>query len=172
MGFRGFLEQLEREGKVTRIKKQVSTELELAGIIDALGEKPCFFENVKESSMPVVAGLVSSKELVAKSLNMDIQQILPKLSKAIENPVAPAVVKTGECQEVVEKNVDLARLPIMRYTEKDGGRFFGNGKDPISFTLFAVEVEKRLFHFKRLRKLNEQLLIGLLCFLPFALLFL
>jgi UbiD family decarboxylase len=61
MGFRSFLEHLEREGKVTRIKKEVSTELELAGIIDALGEKPCFFENVKESSIPVVAGLVSSK---------------------------------------------------------------------------------------------------------------
>jgi 2,5-furandicarboxylate decarboxylase 1 len=123
MGFRSFLEQLEREGKVTRIKKEVSTDLELAGIIDALGEKPCFFESVKESSMPVVAGLVSSKGLVAKALNVDIQQILPKLSKAIENPVAPTVVSTGECQEVVERNVDLTRLPIMRYTEKDGGEY-------------------------------------------------
>ncbi len=84
MGFRSFFEQLEREGKVTRIQKEVSTELELAGIIDALGEKPCFFEKIKESGMPVVAGLVSSKELVAKSLNMEIQQILPKLSSDIE----------------------------------------------------------------------------------------
>ena len=134
MGFRGFLEQLEREGKVTRIKKEVSTDLELAGIIDALGEKPCFFEKVKESSMPVVAGLVSSKELVAKALSMDIKQILPKLSSAIENPEAPEVVKTGECQEVVEKNVDLTKLPIMRYTEKDGGKYIPSAisivKDP------------------------------------------
>ena len=134
MGFRGFLEQLEREGKVTRIKKEVSTELELAGIIDALGEKPCFFEKIKESSMPVVAGLVSSKELVAKALNMQIQQILPKLSKAIENPVAPTVVKTGECQQIVEKNVDLNQLPIMRYTDKDGGKYIPSAisviKDP------------------------------------------
>jgi len=128
------LEQLEREGKVTRIKKEVSTELELAGIIDALGEKPCFFENVKESSMPVVAGLVSSKELVAKALNMGIQQILPKLSSAIEHPVAPTVVEKGECQEVVERNVDLTKLPIMRYTEKDGGKYIPSAisivKDP------------------------------------------
>jgi 2,5-furandicarboxylate decarboxylase 1 len=134
LGFRSFLEKLEREGKVTRIKKEVSTDLELAGIIDALGEKPCFFEKVKESSMPVVAGLVSSKELVAKALNMDIQQILPKLSSAIEHPEAPEVVETGECQEVVEKNVDLTRLPIMRYTEKDGGKYVPSAisivKDP------------------------------------------
>ena len=123
MGFRNFLELLESEGKVTHIKKQVSTDLELAGIIEALGEKPCYFENVKESSLPVVGGLVSSKALVAKALNMEVNQILPKLSSAINNPVAPEVVKSGPCQEVVEKNVDLSMLPIMRYTEKDGGKY-------------------------------------------------
>ena len=134
MGFRGILEQLEREGKLTRINEEVSTDLELAGIVEALDENPCFFEKVKESSIPVVAGLVSSKELVAKALNMKIQQILPKLSKAIENPVAPEIVKTGECQEVVEKNIDLTKLPIMRYTEKDGGKYVSSAisivKDP------------------------------------------
>jgi len=134
LGFRELLEQLESEGKLTRIRKEVSTELEMAGIIDSLGEKPCFFEKVKESSIPVVAGLVSSKELVAKALNVDIKQILRKLSSAIENLVAPDVVKKGECQEIVERNVDLTKLPIMRYTEKDGGKYVPSAisivKDP------------------------------------------
>jgi len=134
LGFRKFLEQLESEGKLTRIRKEVSTELEMAGIIDSLGEKPCFFEKVKESSIPVVAGLVSSKELVAKALNVDIKQILRKLSSAIENPLPPTVVKKGECQEIVERNVDLTKLPIMRYTEKDGGKYVPSAisivKDP------------------------------------------
>jgi 2,5-furandicarboxylate decarboxylase 1 len=134
LGFRDFIELLEKEGKLTRIKKEVSTDLELAGILEALGEKPCFFEKIKESSMPVVGGLVSSKELVAKALNMSVQQILPKLSGVLENPVPPTVVKTGKCQEVVEKNVDLNTLPIMRYTEKDGGKYIASAvsiiKDP------------------------------------------
>jgi len=134
LGFRGFLEQLEREGKLTRIRKEVSTELEIAGIIDTLGEKPCFFEKVKESNIPVVAGLVSSKELVAKALNVDIKQILRKLSSAIENPSSPEVVKNGECQEIIERDVDLTKLPIMRYTEKDGGKYVPSAisivKDP------------------------------------------
>jgi len=134
LGFRGFLEQLESEGELTRIRKEVSTELEMAGIIDALGEKPCFFEKVKESSIPVAAGLVSSKELVAKALNVNIKQILRKLMSAIESPVAPTVVEKGECQEIVERNVDLTKLPIMRYTEKDGGKYIPSAisivKDP------------------------------------------
>jgi UbiD family decarboxylase len=123
MGFREFLKQLEKEERIIRIKKEVSTDFELAGIIEALGEKPCFFEKVKDSSLPVVAGLVSSKKLVGKALNFEMQEILPKLSSAIKTPKAPIIVNSGECQEVVEKDVDLTKLPIMRYTEKDGGKY-------------------------------------------------
>ncbi|UCC32974.1 MAG: UbiD family decarboxylase, partial [Candidatus Bathyarchaeota archaeon] len=117
-----------------RIRKEVSTEYEMAGIIDALGEKPVLFERVKESTIPVVAGLVSSKELIARALNIEKEQLLHKLSDSIENPLPPSVVEKGECQEVVEKNVDLTKLPIMRYTEKDGGNYIASAiaiiKDP------------------------------------------
>ena len=134
MGFRSFLEQLDRNGELTRIRKEVSTEYEMAGIVDALGEKPVFFEKVKESGIPVVAGLVSSKELIARALGIKKEQLLHKLSTAIENPLPPDVVGKGECQEIVEKNVDLTKLPIMRYTEKDGGKYIPSAiavvKDP------------------------------------------
>ncbi|MDH5390910.1 MAG: UbiD family decarboxylase, partial [Candidatus Bathyarchaeota archaeon] len=126
MGFRSFLGQLDRDGGLIRIRKEVSTEYEMAGIIDALGEKPVFFEKVKESSIPVVAGLVFSKELIARGLNIKKEQLLHKLSTAIENPLPPDVVEKGECQEIVEKDVDLTKLPIMRYTEKDGGKYIAS----------------------------------------------
>ncbi len=134
MDFRGFLEQLEKEGRLTRIRKEVSTDLEMAGIIDALGEKPIYFENVRESDMPVVGGLVSSKELVAKALDINMKQLIHKLSGAIENPLPPEVVEKGECQEVVKRDVNLTKLPIMRYTAKDGGKYVPSAvsivKDP------------------------------------------
>ena len=134
MGFRSFLEQLDKSGELTRIRKEVSTEYEMAGIIEALGEKPVFFEKVKESSIPVVAGLVSSKELIARALNIEKKQLLHRLSTAIENPVPPDVAEKGECQEIIEQDVDLTKLPIMRYTEKDGGKYITSAvaivKDP------------------------------------------
>ena len=134
MGFRSFLEQLDKNGELTRIRKEVSIEYEMAGIVDALGEKPVFFEKVKESSIPVVAGLVSSKDLIARALNIKKEQMLRKLSDAIDNPSPPHVADKGECQEIVEKNVDLTKLPIMRYTEKDGGKYIASAiavvKDP------------------------------------------
>ncbi len=124
MGFRSFLKQLDEKGELTRIRGEVSTEYELAGIIEALGERPVFFEKVKESNMPVVAGLVSSKELVAKALSLEQEQLLHKLSHATKEPFpTPDIVKDGECQQNIEKNVDLTKLPIMKYTEKDGGKY-------------------------------------------------
>ena len=126
MGLRGFLEQLDKNGELVRIRKEVSTEYEMAGIIDALGEKPVFFEKVKESTVPVVAGLVSSKELIARALNIEKEHLLHKLSNAIENPLPPDIVEKGECQEMIEKAVDLTELPIMRYTEKDGGKYIAS----------------------------------------------
>ncbi len=123
MGFRNFIEQLQKNGELTRITKPISTEYEIASVIDALGEKPVFFEKVKDSSMPVVAGLISSKDLIARAIGTTKDKLLPILSAAIEKPVVPKLVTKAECQEVVEKNVDLTKLPIMRYTEKDGGKY-------------------------------------------------
>jgi 2,5-furandicarboxylate decarboxylase 1 len=134
MGLRSFIDALNKSGELTRIKKPVSTEFEMAGIINANSEKPVYFENVKESSYPVVAGLVSSKDLIARSLGISKAQLLPKLLAAIEHPALPQVVEMGACQEVVETNVDLTKLPIMHYTEKDGGKYIASAvsivKDP------------------------------------------
>jgi UbiD family decarboxylase len=106
----------------------------MAGIIAALSEKPVFFENVKESSYPVVAGLVSSKELICRSIGITKEQLLPKLLSAIEKPVPPQSTQKAACQEVVETNVDLTKLPIMHYTDKDGGKYIASAvsvvKDP------------------------------------------
>ena len=97
MGFRSFLETLEKSGELTRISKVVSIEYEMAGVIEALGEKPVFFENVKESGIPVVGGLLSSKELVGRALNLKKEHLLHNLSSAIDNPLPPEIVANGKC---------------------------------------------------------------------------
>ena len=134
MGFRNFLDQLDKSGELTHITKEVSTEYEIAGIISSLGERPVLFEKIKESKIPVVAGLVSSKKLIANSLNLERQNLLCSLSNAMENPKPPKIVTEGKCQEVIEKDFDLRQLPILKYTKKDGGQYIPSGvaivKDP------------------------------------------
>ena len=126
MGFRSFLAMLKKTGELTHINKAVSTKYEMAGVIEALGEKPVLFENVKESTISVVAGLLGSKEIIAQALGLKKEVLLHKLSKAIENPLPPKVVEKGDCQEIVDADVDLTKLPIMRFTEKDGGKYIAS----------------------------------------------
>ena len=125
MTLRGFIDQLQKTNELTKITKPVSTEYEMAGVIAANGEKPIMFEKVKESNIPVVAGLVSSKELICRSMGITKEQLLPKMLDAIEHPVAAKLVTEAPCQEVVElgADVDLTKLPIMHYTDKDGGKY-------------------------------------------------
>ena len=134
LGLRNFIDELQKNGELTKITKPVSTEYEMAGIIAALGEKPVYFENVKESSVPVVAGLVSSKERICRSMGITKEQLLPKLLSAIEHPVPPQIIENAPCQEVIEQDVDLGKLPIMHYTDKDGGKYIASAvaiiKDP------------------------------------------
>ena len=134
MGFRNFIEQLQKSGELIKINKPISTEYEIASVMEALGEKPILFENIKESCMPVVGGLVSSKDLIARAVGTSKDILLPKLSNAIEKPIPPKILPNGPCQEIIEKEVDLTKLPIMRYTEKDGGKYIPSAisivKDP------------------------------------------
>ncbi|MCL2432100.1 UbiD family decarboxylase [Candidatus Bathycorpusculum sp.] len=153
MGLRSFIEELDKTGELTKITKPVSFEYEIAGIIAALGEKPVFFENIKESTVPVVAGLGSSKALICRNLGIPKDQLLPRLLGAIEQPVAPKLIQNAPCQEVIKTDVDLTKLPIMRYTDKDGGRYVASAvsiiKDP------KTGIQNMCFHRLMLRDKNH-----------------
>jgi UbiD family decarboxylase len=133
MVLRGFIEGLEAEDRLVRIRKEVSTEFEIANLLAALDGKVVLFEKVRESRFPVVGNIVSSRELVASSLGIGKGQLLGALVRAINNRKEPEVVGSGPCQEVVE-DPDLNALPILKYMPKDGGKYIASAvcitKDP------------------------------------------
>ncbi|TRO48510.1 hypothetical protein E2P47_02825, partial [Candidatus Bathyarchaeota archaeon] len=87
LGLRDFLNKLDKNDKLIHVTREVTTEYEIAAIISSLNEKPVIFEKVKESRIPVVAGLVSSKLLIANALNLERRELLCSLSKAMKNPI-------------------------------------------------------------------------------------
>ncbi|MFA6329244.1 MAG: UbiD family decarboxylase [Candidatus Micrarchaeia archaeon] len=127
MNLRAFISELERKGKLKKITKPVSQDLEAAALVNALGEKPVIFENVSGKMFRVAAGLVSSRKLVADALGISPQKLVPTLAKAIDAPKKSKVLTAKDgvapCQEVVEPKVDLDSIPILRYFPSDGGRY-------------------------------------------------
>ncbi|MFH0816106.1 MAG: UbiD family decarboxylase [Methanobacteriota archaeon] len=123
MKLRDFLKMLEADGELVRVKREVSTEFEIANVLNALGEKPTMFENVRGSQFPVFGGITSTRELIAKGLGTTKEGLLSKLVESLRKPVPPALVDRAPCQEVVERSPDLAKLPMLTHLPGDGGRY-------------------------------------------------
>ncbi|MEP6801055.1 MAG: menaquinone biosynthesis decarboxylase [Acidobacteriota bacterium] len=152
MAFRNlgaFLERLESQGDLVRIKARVSARLEIAEIADRAvkaGGPALLFENVSGSTVPVAINVFASQRRMLAALEIDSWQeweqrleffldprapegILDKL-KAIPRvtelaSVFPKTVRSGASQEVVStgEEVDLTALPILTCWPQDGGPF-------------------------------------------------
>ncbi|MFX0169847.1 MAG: UbiD family decarboxylase [Candidatus Hodarchaeota archaeon] len=126
MGLREYLQKLEKEDILLKITKPVSKRLEAAGILKAVEPKPVLFENVKDSDYRIMGNLFCSKDSIASYLGITTDQIIPTLSKAIEDRSPPTEVKSAPCQEVVEPSVDLDIIPILFHNERDGGPYISS----------------------------------------------
>lgn len=123
MNLRSFLSKLEKEEKLIRIKKPVSVIYEIANIIYSLDEQPVFFENVKDCPFPMFAGITSNRDVIAEGLGTTKDKLLFKLVDALRKPKEPKVVDNAPCQEVIIKNPDISKLPLLYHLQGDGGRY-------------------------------------------------
>jgi len=123
MNLRDFLPKLEKEKKLTRIIKEVSTKYEIANIIYALNEQPVIFENVKGYPFQIFSGITSNRDIIAEGLGTTKEKLLLKLVEALRNPKEPKMVDRAPCQEVVIKDPDLSKIPLLYHLDGDGGRY-------------------------------------------------
>ena len=144
---REFLRVLEQRGELKRIAAEVDVELEITEITDRTvksGGPALFFENVKGYDMPVVTNMFGTLDRMKLALNTEdfdllgeeiarlLQPELPQtllekikvLPKLVQlSSFIPKAVRSGPCKEVIEKEPDLTRLPVLKCWPEDGGRF-------------------------------------------------
>ena len=136
INLRSTLDWLKDEVKV--IKGEVDPVLEVAAISKAFDDGPVFLaENLKGyPHARMVMNLWGKKERTAKVLGVDnYKQVKFKLLEAIKKPIPPREVKEAPCQEILIPKDQVAPFdlfPMIKFTEADGGRFFGNGVHYIS----------------------------------------
>ena len=123
MNLRDFLRKLDGEGKLVRIKREVSTEYEIANVLYTLGEQPTIFENVRGYDFPVFGGITSSRDIIAGGLDTTKEKLLPRLVNALRGPKQPKLVDKAPCQEVIEREPDLDKLPFLLHLPGDGGQY-------------------------------------------------
>ena len=138
---RDFIKQLELQGELKRITVEVDAYLEITEICDRTlkaGGPALLFENVKGSSVPILANLFGTPKRVAMGMGEESVEALrevgtllaflkePDPPKGLKDawdkmPVfkqvlnmAPKVVKSAPCQEVVVEGeqVNLDSIPV------------------------------------------------------------
>lgn len=127
-GMRDFLAELDDTGELAHVNKEVSTVFEIAAVASRLDGKPLFFEKVRESKdYRVATGVCGTRDMLARALQVDPSTLLPRILDAVENPKPFRIVDSAPCQEVVEHEVDLHRIPVLTHYEKDGGPYVTAG---------------------------------------------
>jgi len=124
VNLREFIDILDEKGLLVKIEKPVNIKYEMATVMKMLDGKPILFKQVKNFSMPVIANICSSRELVALGLGIKENEIMNKLAEAVEHPKEPRVVKAEGYKEV---EADLTKLPILTHYAFDGGPYISSG---------------------------------------------
>ncbi|MBA1335410.1 MAG: UbiD family decarboxylase associated with menaquinone via futalosine [Firmicutes bacterium] len=142
-----FIRVLEKDGQLVRIKTEVDPVLEITEITDRVSKSngpALLFEKVKGSDYPVLINSMGSYERMNLALEVDrlddiaeeIEGLISEVSrdsllgkikmlpKAMQLAgIFPRRVKEAPCQEVIEHEPDLNKLPILKCWPGDGGRF-------------------------------------------------
>lgn len=124
------IQHLEATGNLLRVRTEVDPKFELGGIAKRLeGTKCVLFERVKGSAFPVLTGLLWNRDIVGSLFGIPAERVPFAIAAAIgpwrENRQAlpSRLLEQAPANEVVEKTVDLSKLPIPVHALKDGGRY-------------------------------------------------
>lgn len=141
LDLRCFLERLEEEGELHKVKVEVDPELEIAAIADRVSKMPeggraLFFEKVKGSVFPLAINMFGSSRRMCLALETetleDLSRRMDKFLGDLPTDSAdgwwrhlgyePRQAEKAICREVVDYSPDLGLFPFLKSWPKDSGR--------------------------------------------------
>ncbi|MHC1702759.1 MAG: menaquinone biosynthesis decarboxylase [Tenuifilaceae bacterium] len=146
-----FVNELDRQGELIRVKEYVSPDLEITEITDRFsklsdGGKALLFENTG-TDFPVLINLFGSTRRMALSLGVeDLSEVstdIDLLFRMFTSPkdtffeklkILPSILRVagwmpkiisgkGACQEVINLSPDITKIPVLKCWPFDGGHF-------------------------------------------------
>src|SRR6266550_2112536 len=126
---REWLDHLAARERLAVIRPNVALRFELAAIVKRLdGVKATLFPHPGGHGMPVISGLLSDRQWIADAMGVEPADVLARFQDAALNPLPWKEVATGPAQEVVHRDVDLAKLlPLPTHNEHDNGAYITAG---------------------------------------------
>jgi 4-hydroxy-3-polyprenylbenzoate decarboxylase len=142
-----FVRYLEQRGELRRITQEIDPVLEVSALAQRVvraGGPALLFERVKGSRYPLLINTYATRRRISWAMGvadldeharaihdlvktqppvglLDKVRMLPKLARIAA--ASPKTVRNAPCQEVVEKEPDLTKLPILTTWPDDGGPY-------------------------------------------------
>lgn len=130
--FRGFLMTLQNQNELVQVKREVSSEYEIAAVTAKLdGKQAVVFDKVRGSKIRVVCNIVATPRRFYLALGGGSQESKEgNLKKNIHNRITEALNTLSEPRRIPDgalfednSSRSLYDLPIVRHFEKDAGPF-------------------------------------------------
>jgi 2,5-furandicarboxylate decarboxylase 1 len=122
---RSWLHTLAATDRLAVARQGISLTDELAAVAKKLeNERAVLFPSPGQHPIPVVANLFANRGWIADALQVPDAELLSRFQKAVRHPLHWVEALTAPVQEVVHRNIDLARqLPIPKHNEHDSGPY-------------------------------------------------
>jgi 2,5-furandicarboxylate decarboxylase 1 len=126
---RAWLDMLAGSNRLAVARPGVNLRFELAAIAKKLdGQKATLFPRPDGHPIPVISGLTSDRGWMAEAMGVGNDRLLATFQDAALNPLPWREVAAAPAQEVVHREVDLARLlPVPVHNELDSGPYITAG---------------------------------------------
>src|SRR5665648_509331 len=140
LNLRNWIEIMRNEKVLKTVTREVSTDYEIAAIGKKLDpDYGVLFNNVKGYDVSVITGLAGTRERMARSLNLTVEELTERFNNALSSTTPCSIVSSEGLaikeNKYVSDDVDIERiLPACVHHEKDSGKYITAGmlivKDP------------------------------------------
>ncbi len=126
---RDWLDHLAARERLLVLNPGVGLRFELAAVAKRLdGLRATVFPRPGGHAIPVVSGLVSDRGWMAEAMGVEPGEVLSRFQEAALDPIPWRETRSAPAQEVVHREVDLARLlPLPTHNEHDSGPYLSAG---------------------------------------------
>jgi 2,5-furandicarboxylate decarboxylase 1 len=153
-----FLKKLSEIGKLKKVSKPISADLEISSVLYGKQNEAHLFEKVKESSLSVAGNLYSTMETLKLGLGIPVAENLASFtSRCIDSSSGSKGHISRFDKSVWDYNVDadLSKLPILKHYDREAGRYITAG---IVVTKFPG-TDSENFSFHRMLVLSKNKLV-------------
>ena len=120
--FRQLIDTLRGAERLVDIRVPVDIR-HIPALISKADGKAVMFHDVTGYDIPVVSGITNSRENLSAGLDCPYPEIERRIVHALQNPIAPRMTGSGAERKIIAEgdDVDLWKLPVPLFAEKDGG---------------------------------------------------